>query len=197
MDAIVDLTPPQPIAAVLLAAGEGQRFHGPTHKLLAPLDGRPVWHHALDGARGAAASFLVVVTGAVALALPDDVVEVHNPRWRNGQASSLWAALQWARANGVQAIVVGLADQPFIPRETWARVATAAARTPIVAARYGEAAGPHPVRLDASVWDELTSEGDRGAGPLMRRHPEWVTWVDCVGSMFDIDTQEDLSRWTT
>lgn len=54
------------ILGVVLAAGGGTRFHGVDHKLLTHLDGRPLWHHAVDAA-AAALDDVAVVTGAVTL----------------------------------------------------------------------------------------------------------------------------------
>ena len=192
--------PPPHCAVVLLAAGDGSRFRGPTHKLLAELGGRPVWEHALGHAAAAAGHRpLAVITGAQPLTAPPNVpaAVVDNPHWADGQASSLARAVRWAEQAGAEALAVGLADQPFIPAETWTRILEAGAETPIVAARYAGRPGPHPVRLDRSVWPHLERHGDRGAGPLMQRHPRWVTWLDCLGSTADIDTQEDLERWTS
>ena len=85
-----------PTAAALLAAGGGSRFTGPTHKLLAPLHGRPVWQHALEHLLSAGFDQVVVVTGAVPLPLPPGVDERHNAQWQLGQAGSLRAALDYA-----------------------------------------------------------------------------------------------------
>ncbi len=188
------------IVGVLLAAGGGTRFAAAPdapHKLLAPLDGQPVVQHALDHLRNAAIGPVVVVTGAVDLDLPDDVVEARNERWAEGQAGSLHAAFAAAVAidPAVEAVVVGLGDQPGIPPEAWRAVATAPARWPIVVASYDGRRGPNPVRLLRSVWARVSATGDEGARPVMRDHPDLVHEVPCTGSPHDIDTLEDLQRW--
>ncbi len=62
---------PVTTTAVLLAAGGGTRFAGPTHKLLAMLDGRPVFRQALDHLVEAGFDDVVVVTGAAQLDIDD------------------------------------------------------------------------------------------------------------------------------
>jgi len=182
-------------AGVLLAAGGGTRFTGPAHKLLIPLDGRPVVSWAIDHAAAAGLDALVVVTGAVDLTalVPAGAAVVHNPGWASGQATSLAAGIGWARELGFDAVVVGLGDQPGIPPAAWAAVAAAIA-TPIAVARYGAVRG-HPVRLERSVWDRLPTDGDAGARSLVAASPELVTEVACDGDPADVDTVEDLARW--
>ena len=51
------------IAAVLLAAGAGSRFVGPSHKLMALMRGRPVVLWALEAAVDAGFDEVVLVTG--------------------------------------------------------------------------------------------------------------------------------------
>ncbi len=184
--------------AVLLAAGGGTRFSGPTHKLLAMLNGRPVFRQALDHVLEAGFSEgVIVVTGAVELGIADPLVTVvDNPRWQQGQAGSLQLGLTEASSRGCEHVVVGLADQPFIPATAWQAIANAASSAPIVVATYGGARGPNPVRLHRSVWPLLPADGDEGARTLMRLHPEWIDELACEGSAADIDTLEDLGQWT-
>lgn len=188
------------VCAALLAAGEGSRFLGPQHKLLTPLRGRPLWEWGLDHVLEAGFDHTVVVTGAVDLTLPPaaaalGAVLVRNERWAQGQAGSLQVAVAHAAALGADAVIVGLGDQPGVPPDAWRAVA-AAADCPIALATYGGVRGPHPVRLSSGVWPLLPTTGDDGARRLVRSHPQWVCEVPCLGSASDIDTLEDLARWT-
>lgn len=183
--------------ALLLAAGGGTRFAGPTHKLLALLDGRPVFRRALDHVIAARLDGVIVVTGAADLDIHDDgVIVLHNPHWQLGQAGSLQLGLAEAASRGSEFAVVGLADQPFIPSSAWRTIADSQSDAPIVVATYDGVRGPSPVRLHRSVWPQLPTEGDEGARPLMRLRPEWVDELACEGSAADIDTLEDLGQWT-
>jgi len=207
-------TPPEAATTdtlvVLLAAGGGSRFTGPTHKLRADLGGESVAGAAIRHARDADVGPLLVVTGAVDL---DDVVSgvesavesaagtTHGPRrittlhhagWADGQASSLRFAVAEAERRAVDAIVVGLADQPFIEPEAWKLVAAATA--PIGVATYA-GRRRNPVRLHRSIWPLLPTDGDEGARSVFRLRPELVQEVPCPGSPADIDTLEDLEPW--
>lgn len=181
------------VAAVLLAAGEGTRFRAGA-KLLAALRGRPLLAWAVDPVLAAGLP-LVVVEGAVDVsgALEEfgtAVAVVKNPRWHEGQATSLWAGLEWCGHAGCEAAVIGLGDQPFVPASAWLAVARADP-APIVSASFGGLRSP-PVRLDRAVWPLLAQSGDEGARELIRRRPDLVAEVACEGDPADVDTVEDL-----
>jgi len=179
----------------VLAAGGGSRFTGSSHKLLAPFRGRPLVTWAIDSARGGGLEHTWVVGGAVDLSglVPAGVRLLTNPAWAEGQATSLQVAVVEARRLGLDALVVGLGDQPMIPPAAWAAVAAATDR-PIAQATY-QGLRRNPVRLSAEVWDLLPSEGDEGARSVLRGHPELVIEVACDGDPADIDTVEDLGPW--
>ena len=183
------------IAAVILAAGEGSRFAGPIHKLLAEIDGRPIVATAVGAALEAGLDETIVVVGAVDLdaVLPAEVTIVRNPAWQTGQASSLQAAIRRADESGHDAVVVGLGDQPFVPAAAWRAVADCGA--PVGVATFMGKRRP-PVRLDRSVWPLLPIDGDEGARVLLRGRPDLVSEVACDGEPADVDTTEDLARWT-
>lgn len=182
------------IAAVLLAAGAGTRFGG--DKLRALLKGRPLIELALEGPIEARFDEVVVVTGASDLddLIPEDVTILRNEYWSEGQASSLGVGIDWCQRRGHSAAVIGLGDQPGVTAEAWERIATWP-EGPIVVATYRRTRG-HPVRLDAQVWSLIPTEGDQGARALMSRRPELVVEVACDGTPEDIDTREDLRRWS-
>lgn len=182
---------------MVLAAGGGSRFQpglDGTHKLLAPWRGRPLVWWAVANAVAAGLGRTWVITGAADLgtALPDGVEILPNPRWAEGQATSLHTAVSRARHDRLDAIVVGLADQPLVSAEAWRSVASCPA--PIAVATYG-GARRNPVRLASEVWDLLPVTGDHGARSVIGDRPELVTEVPCQGDPADIDTREDLLTW--
>lgn len=198
------------VAGVVLAAGAGSRFlngadatvvdgNSVTHKLTAPFRGRPLLTWALDAADGAGFNQLYVITGAadvdalVAETLGDRATVIHNPRWQEGQATSLALAVTAATADGHRAIVVGLADQPLIPASAWRSVGAAAGE--IVTATFDGLRRP-PVKFERTVWADLPDAGDEGARSLFRLRPELVSELPCSGNPVDIDTLEDLQQWS-
>jgi CTP:molybdopterin cytidylyltransferase MocA len=178
--------------AVLLAAGGGTRFHGDSHKLLALLHGRPVISHAIAALEEAGFDEIGIVTGSVNLdaVIPSGMTQLANPNWAEGQATSLTVAVEFAKANGHDVLMVGLGDQPFVSADTWRRVARVGTLPIATASLEGQRCPP--VRLDRSVWDLLPRDGDEGARVVMRAHPELVEVVVCEGRSKDIDTVEDL-----
>ncbi len=190
------------LAAVVLAAGGGSRFEGRMPKLLVPIEGEPMVVRAVRAALGAGADETIVVAGAVDLlpalteaGLADQVTLVVNDRWADGQATSLAVAIAVADAAGHEAVVVGLGDQPGVGAEAWRRVARADADAPVVVATYG-GRRRNPVRFGRAIWAELPVEGDEGARGLLRRRPDLVAEVGCPGEPDDVDTLEDLERWS-
>ena len=198
------------VAAAILAAGAGSRFSGDRHKLLADFRGRPVVAWVIDAVLAAGFDDVYLVTGAVDLdpvvdavvaemsatvggAGPPGVTVVPNPRWREGQSTSLGAAIAAATEAGHDALVVGLGDQPLVSSAAWRTVGAASGQ--IVTATFDGARRP-PVRLDASIWHLVPTEGDEGARTLMKEQPQLVSEVPCMGNPVDIDTLEDLLLWS-
>ena len=184
------------VLAVVLAAGGGSRFAGTGHKLLAERDGRSVVEHAVAAAHAALGDVLVVAGAAqlpsAVTAMPG-VRVVHNPRWAEGQATSLTTAIELAEGdNAIDAVVVRLGDQPDITPEAWRRVA--ASRAPIAIATY-DGRRRNPVRVHRSIWHMLPTTGDEGARALTRLRADLVEEVPCSGSPDDIDTLEDVLLW--
>ncbi len=191
------LTEAVKVAGVLLAAGSGSRFLGPTHKLLADIGGEPVVTHAARSMVNSGLAGYVLVTGAVELAPAltefSELAIVENPEFEQGIATSLSVAVDWGQAAGFDVLIVGLADQPGVPSSSWQRLSNSDA--PIAVANYDGRVG-NPVRLEKSVWPLLPRSGDEGARVLLRTRPELVERVACEGSPDDVDTVEDLGQWS-
>lgn len=188
------------MAAVVLAAGAGRRLAasgGQAPKPLTEVGGIALVDRALAAALGAGLDEVVLVDGAVDLSdrAAPGITVLHNPRWADGIATSLHVALAHAGERGHEAVVVGLVDQPGVGPDDWRAVAGAPAEPPIAVATYAGQRG-NPVRLTSSVWPLVPRDGDAGARTLMRGRPELVQEVPCSGEPWDIDTVEDLERWS-
>lgn len=186
------------VAGVVLAAGAGERFRasgGEGPKARALVDDAPMVARVLVAALGAGLAEVVLVQGADDLRdlAPPEVAVLDNPRWADGLATSLQVAL--AHLAGHDAVVVGLGDQPRVPASAWSAVAAAPPDPPIAVATYAGRRA-NPVRLMAAVWPLLPRTGDEGARSLMRGRPELVREVPCTGDPHDVDTLEDLRRWS-
>jgi molybdenum cofactor cytidylyltransferase len=180
------------VAAVVLAAGEGTRFGGSTHKLDATIGGLTVLERSVAAAVASSIGPVLVVVADDRRPVPAGGIAVVNDGWRSGSASSLRAGIAAARNLGVGRAVIALGDQPFITPEAWRAVASVDA--PITVATYQGRRG-HPVQLRSDVWALLPAVGDEGAKAVMRLRPDLVREVPCQGSSVDIDTVEDLRRW--
>ena len=183
------------ISGVVLAAGTSSRF-GST-KQVAVVDGKPLVVHAVDALRDAGVGELIVVVGhdadVVEAALPDDTLIVHNEAYREGQATSLAAALHAAAADSEAAIVLQ-ADQPGVTSDDLRALIAGfrSTRTQIARVRYLD--GPGPALLSREIYGQAGHlHGDAGARLLIASHPEWVHEVP-VDRMAppDIDTPDDL-----
>jgi molybdenum cofactor cytidylyltransferase/nicotine blue oxidoreductase len=185
-------------AVAILAAGRGSRLGGEASKPLLEWRGKPLVRWAVDAALQSSLRPVVVVVGyrgdEVRAALAGlDVVVVENPSWEEGIASSLRAALTLLTPmEDVDAVAVGLADQPLVDPATYEALTGFGAD--LVVPRYDGQPG-NPVKLARSLWPEaLELRGDVGARALMRDRV--VMWFDCTGrgSAADVDTLEDLER---
>lgn len=128
----------------------------------------------------------------VRAAIPDALELVENPDWEEGIASSLRAVLTaLTPRSDVEAVCVGLADQPLVAAEAYRRVAVTPGE--LVVPMYGGRPG-NPVKLARSLWPEaLALRGDVGARALAR---DRAVRIDCTdtGSAADVDTLEDLEE---
>jgi CTP:molybdopterin cytidylyltransferase MocA len=188
------------VAAAVLAAGRGVRFGGDVPKPLLPFAGSTLLAHSLAAARGSGLAPVVCVLSddRVAAALPDGIAIARNDVPERGIASSLHAALILLRGRSeVDAVVVGLADQPLVGAEAFRRLAETDA--PLAVATYDGVNG-NPVRIARTLWGEaLALDGDEGARVLVRRHGAVKVVCDGTGEPTDVDTPEDLAalerRW--
>ena len=185
------------IAAIVLAAGTSTRMG--RQKLTLPMaDGRPLVRVAVEQVLAAGVDDTVVVLGgdaeAVALALaPLPVRTVVNPRYAEGQSTSLRAGLDALRP-GTGAAVVALGDQPLPDPDVIRRLVAAfrASGRPIAVPVYQDGRG-NPVLFAAALFSELRAvTGDRGGREVIARDAARVAEVPVDMAMpADIDTPQD------
>lgn len=184
------------IGGVVLAAGQSRRMGHP--KLLLPLDGRPVLHHAVSALVDAGFEDVVVVVppehAALAEAisgLPVRLAVNHAPE--AGQAGSVVAGIA-ALSPTADAVVIALGDQPRVPRAVLVGLLECYRATgkAIVAPRYRDGRG-NPVVFAASVFPELARlTGDQGARRVIDVDPGRVALVPFDTPMpQDLDTPDD------
>jgi molybdenum cofactor cytidylyltransferase len=178
------------VAIALLAAGKAVRFG--SDKLLAEVSGIPMGEHA-------AAHLAQLNAGAYfAVCRPDASISrrytslgfqiLENGRPDLGQSHSLHLAVDAALRTDATALLVALADMPFVPAEHFTDLISGAL-IEVVASSDGENAMP-PAIFPRAYWPKLLeTSGDAGARHLLRDAKRIFVSADCLR---DIDSPADL-----
>jgi CTP:molybdopterin cytidylyltransferase MocA len=134
-------------------------------------------------------------SAAVPIVSYANIVQIENPQWSSGIASSLVTLLRHLEPQAeVDAVVVGLADQPLVGADAFRRVAAAYDGGARLAVATYDGTRANPVLLAREHWDEaMTLTGDEGARVLLRRHGAVAVPCDGTGSPTDVDTPDDLA----
>jgi molybdenum cofactor cytidylyltransferase len=183
------------IAVALLAAGRSTRF-GDQDKLTSWLGGKMLIEWAASAGLGLPAKWHFLIAGPDAaydpLALGYN--SLINPVPGLGMASSLRIAAAEAERVGASALVVLLADMPFIQPTHLKRI-VATFRTDdsrAVFSKAGEGAPQPPALLPAILFPLLQSlEGDKGARSLAAEAS--IVEID-EDQLLDVDTVADLDH---
>jgi len=191
-------------AALLLAAGSSRRFG--SDKRLHPLpDGRPILLATVQTYLGAFDQLWVVTRttdDAVTNLLRDTrAQQLHSKHAAAGMGHSLAEASQLIRREYGGALVVGLADMPFVTIPTLTNCVALLDAVPqneqrVIQPRYADRPG-NPVGFSPPLVARLSScQGDQGARRLIADAlvENRVTYfdVDDAGVVRDIDTPLEL-----
>jgi molybdenum cofactor cytidylyltransferase len=193
------------LAAVILAAGESRRMGFP--KALLPYHGRTFLEHLVEITRhpqiGARIGARRVVIGAHQeeigrrVPLPSDEWVV-NPRWRNGQLSSIRAAIDSLSGVETDGMLLILVDHPLVTARVVETMLEAFERLPgsIVIPTWQERRG-HPVIFPARLFADLQGASDEvGARAVVWAHAEEVVEVPTQeeGILLNIDDRATFER---
>ena len=181
------------IAGAVLAAGSGTRMGAPKADLV--VDGQRLLDRAVAVLRDAGCEPVI----AVVRDGTDRVVgatTVVNPDPSRGQRSSLELAV--AAGESADALAVVLVDVPGVGAVAVRTVIDAWSPGRIAVARYGSVRG-HPTVMSPGLWRQAVAMAgaDEGARALLRARADLVDEVEVRGDPADLDTPEDLARWSS
>ncbi|MBT2185502.1 nucleotidyltransferase family protein [Sphingobium nicotianae] len=179
------------LAVALLAAGRSTRF-GVADKLLAQLGDRPLIKWAADAGLSVGADHRFLVAGDDFDADTLGYRLCPNPHPEHGMATSLRIAATAAREAGASALLILLADMPFVTAAHLARLVATFLRdssAPVFSTAEGGTPQP-PSLFPASLFAALQAlEGDKGARSLAVGATLVVAGAD---ALLDVDTPDDL-----
>ena len=191
------------IALLMLASGASSRFED-GDKLLASLNGQPVISHVTQAVDGIEANARYAVIGSQdsgrrAILKDAGWYPLTNPNPSAGLASSLTIGVSKVMEDPqAKAVVILLADMPFVPRAHICQLARACTgTTQAVMSMVGARLTP-PALFTRTVFDQMMSlKGDRGARQLFDGLEDKAVVPLATQHAIDIDTIEELSTATT
>jgi molybdenum cofactor cytidylyltransferase len=189
----------EPIAGIILAAGESTRFGRP--KQLLDWKGQPFVRAVAQTAIRAGLSPVVVVTGSntvqVEAAISDlNVSIVRNENWQSGQGSSIREGIKAITSFQTGGAIFLLSDQPQINTAIIHALVEKHAEGlhTIIAPMILDTRG-NPVLFDRVTFSDLMGiEGDTGGRAIFHRYKvEYLPWHD-DSLLLDVDTPEQYQR---
>jgi len=185
------------VSAILLAAGKAKRMG--KLKQLMPLGGTTILEQTIDNLLNSAVGEVIVVVGYRA----EEVIEkiatkpvkiAINPVYHQGMSTSIIAGLNLVD-DRARAVMLALADQPFVDSQTINRLIEEFSNhdkgiaVPAYRGRRG-----HPVIFAIEYKEELLQlKGDVGGKQIIREHPDDIleVAVDSESINIDIDTMNN------
>lgn len=164
------MTAPEPIAAVVLAAGLSTRFGG--DKLLHPFAGKPLAAHIADTLAAMPLSWRIAIVPPAPSPRRELFGErgfelLTNPDPQQGMGSSLALGAQRAMELGAAALLVCLADMPNITAAHLMQLIAAGENGDAVATGFDGSRGP-PAVFSSRLFPDLAAiSGDQGAKHLL------------------------------
>lgn len=161
---------PEPVAAVVLAAGLSTRFGG--DKLLYPYAGKPLAAHIADTLAGMPLTWRIAIVPPApsrreALFRERGFELVGNPDPQQGMGASLALGARHARELGAATLLVCLADMPNITAAHLTALLAAADDSDAVATGFDGSRGP-PAVFARRLFPNLAAlSGDHGAKHLL------------------------------
>ncbi len=165
--------------------------------------GRPLLRHAASVALVAECGPVYVVLGArhdqmrpLLQGLPVQVVI--NERWESGIGTSIQAGLDAAIASEPDAIVLALADQPFVTAATLRTLLTRQRESgsAVVASRYSGTVGVPACFSRAAFPALMALAPDAGCKGVILAAPDALL-IDCPEAVIDVDTPADYHTVST
>jgi molybdenum cofactor cytidylyltransferase len=182
---------------IVVAAGSGKRFHGPSHKLEQSLGATTVLGRTLRQAVATQLPVLVVTTEELRPLVAQhcagrDILVLSAAAAARGMGHSIAAGV--AERSGANGWLVLPGDLPLVRSSTLLAVAGALEHHAVVFAQHQGRRG-HPVAFAAELYSELVLlDGDDGARRVALRYPALGLEVDDPGVLMDVDTVADLAR---
>jgi molybdenum cofactor cytidylyltransferase len=186
---------------IILAAGASTRLGEPKQQLL--YKGKTLLQHAVDAAVESMAQLVIVVLGANAEVIKNDITNqgvtiVHNKDWEEGMASSIRTGITELQklSPDIDNAILMLCDQPFVDVALLNNLILKKQQTstPIIACAYNNTVGP-PALFDKTYFNALPSlKGQEGAKKLLMKCSNEVFTIPFDKGAIDIDTVEDYAK---
>jgi molybdenum cofactor cytidylyltransferase len=189
------------ISAIILAAGESKRMGQP--KMLLRWGDTTVLGHVISTFLAAGVDDVLVVVGG-AHEKVDEIVHqngarsIYNPDYANGE---MILSLQYGirtQSPQVQAVLIGLGDQPQIQEETVRSICKTfqSGQSGLIVPSFQMKRG-HPWLVARSLWNEiLEMDSHQSPRDFMNEHAQEIEYVNVTTSsiLSDLDTLEEYRK---